>query len=122
MQVSQGFALFIFSFHVFCFLFFFILFLKFFLLIYFILALCENRRTLTSWHSARKQIHFFGTLRLFWHFARTLTQLSQFLNLQEHVYFFLFFVCFFFYLFFILFIPDFFDTLRLFRHFSRIPS
>src|SRR5260363_184417 len=106
---------FVFLFHVFFFLFFFILFLKIFLLINFILALCENRRTLTSWHSARKQTHFFSTSRLFWHFARTLTQLSQFLNLQELFFFFLFFVCFFFfYLFFILFIPVFFDTLRLF--------
>src|SRR5260363_385360 len=102
--------------------FFFILFLKFFLLIYFILALCENRRTLTSWHSARKQTHFFGTSRLFWHFARTLTQLSQFLNLQERVYFFCFSFVFFFYFFFFFFFPDFFVTLRLFWHFTRIPS
>src|SRR5260364_271041 len=104
MQVSQGFALFIFSFHVFCFLFFFILVLKFFLLIYFILALCENRRTLTSWHSARKQPHFFGTSQLFWLFAKTLPHFSHFLIFQECFFFFFFFnFFFFFYLFFILF-------------------
>src|SRR6185437_1484980 len=75
----QGFALFIFSFYVFCFCFF--LFYFFINLFYFdtlreqnpyFLALCKKTNT-----------DFFGTLQLFWHFARTLTWLSQFLNLQE---------------------------------------
>jgi len=106
----QGFALFIFSFYVFCFCFF--LFYFFINLFYFdtlreqnpyFLALCKKTNP-----------DFFGTLWLFWHFARTLTRLSQFLNLQDtnsyfremkiwgFVYFFLlvclhfcFFVCFF---------------------------
>src|SRR6185437_11840784 len=87
----QGFALFIFSFYVFCFcffLFFFFIIFFFFLFYFFInlfyfdtlkeqnpyfLALCKKTNP-----------DFFGTLQLFWHFARTLTRLSQFLNLQEH--------------------------------------
>src|SRR5260364_181240 len=60
---------------------FFCFILKFFLLLYFstlreqnpyFLALCRKNNP-----------DFFGTSRLFWHFARTLTRLLQFLNLQE---------------------------------------
>src|SRR5260363_373879 len=72
---------FCFMFFVFVFFFFFVLFYIFFLLLYFgtlreqnpyFLALCTKNNP-----------DFFSTLRLFWHFARTLTQLLQFLNLQE---------------------------------------
>src|SRR6185437_15175724 len=75
----QGFALFIFSFYIFWFCFF--LFYFFINLFYFdtlqeqnpyFLALCKKTNP-----------DFFDTLQLFWHFARTLTQLSQFLNLQH---------------------------------------
>src|SRR5260364_107257 len=94
---------------------FFCFILKFFLLLYFgtlreqnpyFLALCKKNNP-----------DFFGTSRLFWHFARTLTRLLQFLNLQEcellrrfgalfiflfFLFNFFFFFFFFFYLFFLI--------------------
>src|SRR6185312_197056 len=76
----QGFALFIFSFYVFCFCFF--LFYFFINLFYFYTLREQNPYFLALCKKTNPD--FFGTLRLFWHFARTLTQLSQFLNLQEH--------------------------------------
>src|SRR6185437_4961774 len=69
-------------FFVLCFLFLFFLFYFFINLFYFdtlreqnpyFLALCK-----------KTNLDFFSTLRLFWHFAKTLTWLLQFLNLQEH--------------------------------------
>src|SRR5260364_110489 len=107
---------------------FFCFILKFFLLLYFgtlreqnpyFLALCTKNNP-----------DFFGTSQLFWHFARTLTRLLQFLNLQERellrrfgasFIFFIslltLFVFFFFFLLiflnFILVFPNFFETLRL---------
>src|SRR5260364_91104 len=68
-------------FHIIYFFVFFCFILKFFLLLYFgtlreqnpyFLALCTKNNP-----------DFFSTSRLFWHFARTLTRLLQFLNLQE---------------------------------------
>src|SRR6185437_12086695 len=76
----QGFALFIFSFYVFCFCFFLVYF--FFILFYFYTLREQNPYFLALCKKTNPD--FFGTLRLFWHFARTLTRLSQFLNLQEH--------------------------------------
>src|SRR5260363_347697 len=71
-----------FHFVFFCFCFFLFYFKFFFInLLYFstlqeqnpyFLALCKKNSP-----------DFFGTSRLFWHFARTLTRFSQFLNLQE---------------------------------------
>src|SRR5260364_140982 len=109
---------------------FFCFILKFFLLLYFstlreqnpyFLALCKKNNP-----------DFFGTSQLFWHFARTLTWLLQFRDLQEcellrrfglrlffllvclHFLFFLFFFfTYFFNFYFSLFISNFFETLRL---------
>src|SRR5260364_49012 len=88
---------------------FFCFILKFFLLLYFstlreqnpyFLALCKKNSP-----------DFFSTSRLFWHFARTLIWFSQFLNLQERKLLRRFGASFVF--FFSLFIPYYFETLRL---------
>src|SRR5260363_10835 len=109
---------------------FFCFILKFFLLLYFGTLREQNSYFLAL--CTKNNPDFFGTSRLFWHFARTLTRLLQFLNLQElelllrfgasfiffislltlFVFLFFFFT-YFFKFFFCLFIPNFFETLRL---------
>ena len=66
----QGFALFIFSFRVFCFCFFWLIFKNFFINLFYFGALREQ----TPYFLAlckKTNSDFFGTSRLFWHFART---------------------------------------------------
>src|SRR5260364_355735 len=60
---------------------FFCFILNFFLLLYFGTLREQNPYFLALYK--KNNPDFFSTSRLFWHFARTLTQLLQFLNLQE---------------------------------------
>src|SRR6185312_14256668 len=75
----QGFALFIFSFRVFCFCFFWFIFKIFFINLFYFGTLREQNPYFLAL-CKKTNPDFFGTSRLFWHFARTF---SQFLNLQE---------------------------------------
>src|SRR5260364_44428 len=79
----QGFASFIFSFRVFCFCFLLFYFKIFFINLLYFGTLREQKPYFLALFM-KNNSDFFGTSRLFWHFARTLTRLLQFLNLQEH--------------------------------------
>jgi len=66
----QGFALFIFSFRVFCFCFFWFIFKIFFINLFYFGTLREQNPYFLAL-CKKTNPDFFGTSRLFWHFART---------------------------------------------------